>query len=755
MANPLSPQLQSFRCPTTGEDIEIQVQKGPDESFVLWSDIQSVFEHAKYIRHGKTLVPFMKDTDNNWYVESRNMHGTTNVHSSSSNLTALIYPLHLHLIAIYAISIEPQRISYHPGIVLEVVNECDAQTTSIPETSKVTGVTPEDPEPDSHNDDCYNSIASSTTAAIVCEMDTGHRALVNYSERSSDDPQSSPHVTDHAFETCLHTMAPEHCVGTIDIKLSQDQLQQLIQGQQKLLQQQEQNREELLRKMDQSLEQKHQETLELQRKLDHTQEQILRLEHSIEELGRRQDVMLNLQKRTINRLVVILGQVRALLTQTYELHEYPIPRLFIVLPKSTRFRDKLTNPHCEHFRIYFLCECGAHTMPEGSKGQHEVHLAKHEGYDLERPKEFFEKYGTYVMAMMCMIKYGIVAGSMVVPPLANLKILEGLEDAQKNMDYLRKNFAPLVDDTINFLQDKGNGVVGDGLSLDGMGIDKVEALEGADLRQMGSHLKIQDERQVFGNLYRTVTHEGHVKWVCLDHYRATYRESTVKELLNAVQLHQGKFIEETRRIEIEIATSVQARHFYEVMAKARGTHELQIKLKWDATLSDLREFYDAVTKANVIHLTIDGTHFKNPPIDLVNRGRRFDPILGLASNARIQSLQLIGFDDFFSRVTKHMQPAPRLRMFSMEWKSSFDDKAIKSLNGFLENCPGLTALELKFQEQYPTMEELMDALPMIKTVEALRVHHGDSQQQQQVPDNVRSRTQPSRFQGLTQSILKR
>ncbi|KAF9349095.1 hypothetical protein BGX34_002056 [Mortierella sp. NVP85] len=304
-------------------------------------------------------------------------------------------------------------------------------------------------------------------------------------------------------------MLPEHCVGTIDIKLSQDQLKQLLQGQQKLLQQREQNHEELL------------------------------------ELAKGQGVILDLQKRTFNRLVVIRDQARALLTQTYELHEYPFTRLFIVFPKSTRLRDKLTNLHCEHFRIYFLCECGAHTIPEGSKGQHEVHLAKHEGYDLERPKEFFEKYGSYVMAMMCMIKYGIIAGSIVVPPLANLKILEGLEDAQKNMDCFKRNFALLVNDTINFLQDEGNGVVRDGPSLDDMGIDKVEALEGADLRQMGSHLKIQGERQVYGNLYRTITPQGHVKWVCIDHYRVIYRESAVKELLNAVQLHQGKFIEET------------------------------------------------------------------------------------------------------------------------------------------------------------------------------------------------------------------
>lgn len=46
--------FQAFRCRSTGEEIEILVQEGTtqEESFVLWSDIQTRFENAKSIRHG-------------------------------------------------------------------------------------------------------------------------------------------------------------------------------------------------------------------------------------------------------------------------------------------------------------------------------------------------------------------------------------------------------------------------------------------------------------------------------------------------------------------------------------------------------------------------------------------------------------------------------------------------------------------------------------------------------------------------------
>ncbi|KAG0363967.1 hypothetical protein BGZ54_007925, partial [Gamsiella multidivaricata] len=100
------------------------------------------------------------------------------------------------------------------------------------------------------------------------------------------------------------------------------------------------------------------------------------------------------------------GRFHALLTQTYELHEYPILRLFIVLPTTTttRLRDKLGQPFKMQFRLLLLCECGTHTMIESSKARYGVHLAKHEGYAIAKPTEFFEKYGPYVLMLMYMIK---------------------------------------------------------------------------------------------------------------------------------------------------------------------------------------------------------------------------------------------------------------------------------------------------------------------------------------------------------------
>ncbi|KAG0207347.1 hypothetical protein BGX31_002586, partial [Mortierella sp. GBA43] len=123
--------------------------------------------------------------------------------------------------------------------------------------------------------------------------------------------------------------------------------------------------------------------------------------------------MLDRQQQTLNRQVILENRMQALMTQNYELHEYPIPRLFIVLPKPKRCRDKMTHPLSKQFRLHFLCECGDHTTGAGRGNlPNKIHLAKHEGYDLDQPNEFFQRYGSYVLTMMKFVKYGVMAAGV-------------------------------------------------------------------------------------------------------------------------------------------------------------------------------------------------------------------------------------------------------------------------------------------------------------------------------------------------------
>ncbi|KAF9346148.1 hypothetical protein BGX34_004155, partial [Mortierella sp. NVP85] len=61
-------------------------------------------------------------------------------------------------------------------------------------------------------------------------------------------------------------------------------------------------------------------------------DQLAQITQLQQDLASKQEEMNQLQIQALNRLAQLRNNVQALLTQTYELHEYPIPRLFIVLP---------------------------------------------------------------------------------------------------------------------------------------------------------------------------------------------------------------------------------------------------------------------------------------------------------------------------------------------------------------------------------------------------------------------------------------
>lgn len=59
-----------------------------------------------------------------------------------------------------------------------------------------------------------------------------------------------------------------------------------------------------------------------------------------------------MQQQTIDRLIVAQQRIEAILVQNYELHEYPIPRLFAILPDSYEKWDP-RNFMVERFRLFF------------------------------------------------------------------------------------------------------------------------------------------------------------------------------------------------------------------------------------------------------------------------------------------------------------------------------------------------------------------------------------------------------------------
>jgi len=364
-------------------------------------------------------------------------------------------------------------------------------------------------------------------------------------------------------------------------------------------------------------------------------------------LDAKQDEMKELQIQALNRLALLQTNVQSLLTQTFELHEYPIPRLFIVLPLDTSSwnpLDLLSNK----FRLYFLCECGEHTKSINSRIPHHIHLAKHEGYDITHSKEFFQRYGSHVVTVLQMLKYGITVAGVAVPALSHLISPDTVGHVMDSLKSLKNSLEPGVDQVIGYIEkvsaDEGFAAV----SLSDQ-MDNKEALEGADLRQLESFLKNKDSNRVLGNLYRTVTTEGHVKWVCIDHYRENYHDKAAKSFKETVASLQGSYDENIGRVEVILYSKVQAEQFYQALVRAKSVYELKIKLDWDTTQHDFKRLRDALAVTNVGVLGLYLKQQDGLTNDILKRNHRYDPILDIMQHPSIQSFTIRGPENFSTR----------------------------------------------------------------------------------------------------------
>ncbi|KAG0368302.1 hypothetical protein BGX24_002878 [Mortierella sp. AD032] len=324
---------------------------------------------------------------------------------------------------------------------------------------------------------------------------------------------------------------------------------------------------------------------------DHDPQQ--QLNNMQQHMPQMQQHMPQMQRRPLDRLAVIQGRIQAILTQTYELHEYPTPRLFIILPKDTSGCNPASLLN-NQFQLYFLCECGEHTKAlsgDNANNSHHIHIAKHKGYDLQRPTEFFQKYGRYMLTLLEMIKYGVTFAGFASPTVAAVGAPAAMDMFQKSLDSISHEHDAAKDTSTDSFAGR-------------------EALEGADIRHLEVFIKNKDQDRALGNLYRTISEEGHVKWVCIDHYRVAYKKQDQQAFLTAVELIGGQYDQNFGRVTVRLGSKILAAGFFEALVKARGVDELIVAFDWGGTTSDLETFGDTLKSTAISILRLDIRRFR-------------------------------------------------------------------------------------------------------------------------------------------------
>ncbi|KAI8603001.1 hypothetical protein EDD21DRAFT_425512 [Dissophora ornata] len=320
-----------------------------------------------------------------------------------------------------------------------------------------------------------------------------------------------------------------------------------------------------------------------------------------------------------DRLILIQSKTEAILTQNYELHEYTLPRLFIVLHERPTPWDPTTMLRTK-FRLHFIFECGEHTNAYGSKIPHHFHLSNHGDMSSTSPRSSSRT-------------------------LENLKMVNALDFAQSSVDSVTHNIIEGVNYSLAYLEEScsliqkssGIDVEGDARVLQhdvGSYPTGVEVLEGVELRRLGSYLEANNSDNLLSNLYHMTTKDGHIKWVCRHHYRVVYQEAHTRRLRDAVKLAESVYDEQLGSIKVTLKSSPAAVEFNDAIGKAKvGVYNLDITLGWDCPRPDLEAFENALKMSNQHHFN----HFEL--VEQLNyEGRSSDTVGSTQTNTTLSTL---------------------------------------------------------------------------------------------------------------------
>lgn len=281
--------------------------------------------------------------------------------------------------------------------------------------------------------------------------------------------------------------------------------------------------------------------------------------------------------------------------------DYATSSLFIVLPTELGSWDD-TDQSTHHLRLYFLCDVWLH---DGLKGipQH-AHLSNHPGYDLNRPVEFFQTYGEYVLRVMEMIKRGYSDRNYGIPALDPQAFLWGC-DPKILGNVSEDTIVRLVDKAIAYLQTLSPPTPKLGLTR-------------AQSARIKEYLIIQDSGDAGGGLHRYIRSSQYVCWRCRTHAQQYLDPGSLETLEEFVRNCGGHVDMQNATLKVELESSAAAKQFLIILKGTKHRFDIAVKLNWKATRSDVEELCSNIANTKAFILEIDGITFDTHPEDQVH-----------------------------------------------------------------------------------------------------------------------------------------
>ncbi|KAF9986692.1 hypothetical protein BGZ75_001544 [Mortierella antarctica] len=453
----------------------------------------------------------------------------------------------------------------------------------------------------------------------------------------------------------------------------------------------------------------------------------------------------------------IKNKVRDIWLQGYDLHECPIPRLFVILPERkdlVKNSDGPTSLSQDKFRLHFICEggcpCQANmdgtTSGSGDPEDH-VHLALHEGYELLRVNEFHDKFGLYALGMLRFMKEceftSDTQTGLRSNPLSDKdsRLPRAAKDATNMITH-----GPSMDIAIKFLEGKLDIKSTLDVDTDGHNVsNRFHSLSGADLQHLESFLCTKDH-DVFGNLWKVITPDGRIKWVCMHHSNEGYLPVAKQDFLQLVTTtNSGFFQQNLRHLTLSLKDPKLATIIIGDLPNFPLMTELSLELNWNFNAAGLDWIVKRLNASSVVHLNLDlkdKAIFKPPKTRLLSM-RKYQPLQQLYQNPRLQSFRLAGASRLGIR-TSRLTDIPDSNLRTLHFRIRFDCKEDQEvLQSIIQKCPHLVDLQLGGVYQSEIHDTLAEAIGGLKKLEVLHLYGMEKSRSGGVIYNVLRRLQES------------
>ncbi|CAF1229557.1 unnamed protein product [Adineta steineri] len=233
-------------------------------------------------------------------------------------------------------------------------------------------------------------------------------------------------------------------------------------------------------------------------------------------------------------------KIKQAMTLMYELNEYTTPRHFFILKvenDNQGIREIVNNLLQHEYKLYFLCDC--------SDDPNERHSAPHDGYLIKEPAKLIADYGSYIRTTLNIIKTALpIIGHIIGLQIHKAPAL--ISEVASSLDTC--TLMTKINEVENLLDQAEEKSFTTSTSKEVKAMSHHLPLHGAPLRELVNYLEGVDNKNSLGNLYKKITDDGHVRWVCLEHYDTNYYKQRMYQCIRQLKDLGGIFDENTKEL---------------------------------------------------------------------------------------------------------------------------------------------------------------------------------------------------------------